>query len=58
MPLFAILLAVVLTAASPARATNYHAEILAEAVWQFNGASGGCRYLESVSGARLQAAGL
>jgi hypothetical protein len=34
------------------------AGILAEAVWQFDAASGGCRYLESVSGARLQAAGL
>ena len=34
------------------------AGILAETVWQFNAASGGCRYLEPVSGARLQAVGL
>ena len=34
------------------------AGILAEAVWQFNGASGGCRHLDSVGGARLQGVGL
>jgi hypothetical protein len=38
--------------------TTTDAGILAEAVWQFNAASGGCRYVESMSGARLQAVGL
>ncbi len=38
--------------------TTTDAGILAETIWQFNAASGGCRHVESISGARRLAAPL
>jgi hypothetical protein len=38
--------------------TTTDAGILGETIWQFNAASGGCRYVDSVSGARKHSASL